>query len=60
MNLTPHNHKLIRTTISKDNELSHAVLDLAAGSQKEWTPATWQALLDTLDASELTIGDLLA
>ena len=50
---------LISRAIDRDDWISQAVLDIAAGSRRDWTPANWRALVRDLKACQLRISDWL-
>ena len=57
--LTDHGHLLVRRAILRNDWISDALLDLAAGSQTEWTPQEWNVLLKELRESSEKIEDWL-
>ena len=50
---------LVSRAIDRDDWISQAVLDIAAGSKIDWTPADWQILVRDLKAGRLNISDWL-
>lgn len=59
LDLREHGRLLVRRAVQRDDAIAEALLDLAAGDQREWTPQQWDALLTELDASDMTIDEWL-
>jgi len=57
--LRDHGHRLVRCVLKRDDDLTEALLDLAAGKQANWTPAQWDALLTELGKSDEIVEDWL-
>ena len=57
--LEDHGRLLVRRAVLRDDEISQALLDLAAGDQTEWTPQEWFDLSMELENSDMTISDFL-
>ena len=52
-------HRLVRRVFLEDTPEAEALFTLAAGEKFDWTPTSWQRILDRLDQCELTIGEWL-
>ncbi len=52
-------HLLVRRAISRDDAISEAICDIAAGDRIHWTPDDWDAVLADLDACKLRVNDWL-
>ena len=52
-------HLLTRRVVDRDDWVSEAVLDIAAGHQTQWTPKQWNTLLHDLKRSPGTLADWL-
>jgi hypothetical protein len=50
---------LVRRILSRDDELTDALLDLAAGDQKKWSVQEWEALLAELAGCDEPVEDWL-
>lgn len=57
--LRDHPHLLVRRILCRDDELTDALLTLAAGDTKKWSVQEWDALLAELAGSEETLEDWL-
>lgn len=57
--LASHGHLLVRRAILRDDWITDALLDLAAGSRTTWTTADWDALLAELASCNDTIEEWL-
>jgi hypothetical protein len=57
--LNEHGRLLVRRAVHRDDWISEALLDIAAGDQTEWTTQEWDALLTELDACDMTIAEWL-
>lgn len=58
-NLSDHGRLLIRRAVLRDDWISDAILDLAAGNKTEWTPQEWFDLLMDLESSDMTIKEFI-
>jgi len=45
--------------VNRDDWIAHALLDIAAGDQTEWTPAQWDALLAEISGLDMCIDEFL-
>ncbi len=54
--LQQHGHLLVRRVAQRDDSVSDALFDVASGGRSTWTLADWEAMLDELDACQLTVG----
>ncbi len=52
-------HLLVRQIIDRNDWISDALLDIAAGGRKSWTVPDWDALLEDLEACPLLVSDWL-
>ena len=52
-------HLMVRRVIDRDDWISQAVFNIAAGSRKHWTTPDWNALIRDLGASQLKLTDWL-
>lgn len=52
-------HLLVRRAVDRDDWVSEAVLDIATGNQRLWTPKQWSALLKDLRRCPGTLDDWL-
>ena len=50
---------LVRRAIDRDDWISEAIFDIAAGSKVHWTPQQWKALDHDLHACRLKLADWL-
>ena len=57
--LADHGRLLVRRAILRDDWIPHALFDLAAGDQTDWTPQEWFDLSMELENSDMTISDFL-
>lgn len=57
--LRGHGHILVRRILTRDDELTDALLDLAAGKQTTWTHQEWEELLSELSGCDDTVEDWL-
>ena len=57
--LSEHGRLLVRRAVTRDDWITDALLDLAAGDQTEWTPGEWMDLLMELESSDMTIEEFL-
>ena len=57
--LAAHDHKKIKYSLSKNNQLCQAVADAVAGDKECWTLTEWNELLNLIENSELTIKQFL-
>jgi hypothetical protein len=51
--------RLVRRVIEQDDWAAEAILDIAAGSKTQWTPAEWANLLCDLERCRLKVNDWL-
>lgn len=52
-------HLLVRRAVDRSDWISDAVLDIAAGDRKHWTPQDWRTLLKDLRRSPGTLAEWL-
>jgi len=52
-------HLLTARAVNRDDWISEAVLDIAAGNRTHWTPQQWRTLLRDLRRSPGKLGDWL-
>lgn len=52
-------HLLVRRVINRNDWVSQAVFNIAAGARKHWNTSDWAALVNDLGASSLTLTDWL-
>lgn len=52
-------HLLLRRIVDREDWISEAVLDLAAGKQQAWTPGQWTVLLTELRHTPGRLADWL-
>ena len=52
-------HILIRRVIERDDWVSEAIFDIAAGDKKHWSPIEWAAVLCDLERCKLKVADWL-
>ena len=52
-------HLLVSRAVDRNDGISDALLDIAAGDQTEWTLTSWRALLRDLRRSRLKVRDWL-
>ena len=57
--LDNHGALLVRRAVTRDDWISEALFDMAAGDQSEWTPRQWDALLAELARSDMTISEFI-
>lgn len=57
--LRDHGRLLVRRAVFRDDWITDALLDLAAGDQHEWTPQEWDTLLAEVSGSDMTIDEFL-
>jgi hypothetical protein len=57
--LASYGHLLVRRAILRDDWISEAILELAAGDKLEWTVPEWDTLTAELAGCDLTIEDWL-
>ena len=57
--LRDHGRLLVRRAVNRDDWIAHALLDIAAGDQTEWTPAQWDTLLAEISGLDMTIDEYL-
>ena len=57
--LRDHGRLLVRCVLDRDDDLTEALLDLAAGEQTNWTPEEWDVLLTELRQTDETVADWL-
>jgi len=55
--LEDHGRLLVRRAVHRDDDISQAIFDLAAGDRTDWTPGDWFELLIDLDACDMTIDE---
>ena len=55
--LEDHGRLLIRRAVDRDDEISQAIFDIAAGDQTVWTLGEWAALLTDLQSCDMTISE---
>lgn len=58
--LDDYGHLLVRRAIEREDVVADAVLDLLAGTQKEWTLAEWEAVLHTASQDSRRIREMVA
>ena len=54
---TDAGHLMVCHAINRGDWISDAIFDFASSGQTEWTPASWQKVLKSLDANTLTIRE---
>lgn len=52
-------HLLVRRACDRDDWIGSAVLDVAAGDKREWTPSEWSAMLADLHRTPGNLADWL-
>lgn len=57
--LANHGRLLVKRAVNRDDWISEALFDMAAGDQIEWTPQQWDALLTELARSDMTISEFI-
>lgn len=63
MNATPdrdlsaHGSLLVRRAVLHDDWISDAILNMAAGTRRDWTLAEWDALLSEIMGCDLTVEE---
>lgn len=57
--LRDHGRLLVRRAVLRDDWISEALLDLAAGDKQQWTPQEWFDLQMDMEASDMTIDEWL-
>lgn len=57
--LREHGRLLVRRAVMREDEITDAILDLAAGDRTEWHIAEWFDLLMDLESSDMTISEFL-
>ena len=57
--LREHGRLLVRRAVMREDEITDAILDLAAGDRTAWHIAEWFDLLMDLESSDMTISEFL-
>jgi hypothetical protein len=57
--LRDHGRLLVRRAVKREDWITDALLDLAAGDQQQWTPQERFDLLMDMEASDMTIDEWL-
>jgi hypothetical protein len=54
-----YGNRLVRRVIEHDDWAAEVILDIAAGTKTQWTPAEWANLLCDLERCQLKVIDWL-
>lgn len=57
--LREHGRLLVRRAVTRDDWISDAILDLAAGEKDHWSLEEWETLLSEILGSDMTIDEWL-
>ena len=59
-NLGFHSHRKVRRVMARNDQATEELCALAMGARIDWTLPDWRAMLQELDACELSVTDWLA